>query len=331
MADDKQNLDGWNLKTSKQVGYFGAGVGGTIIGFGANLAMSDDLYKDMADALSETTQEGVAMWKQSAHNSRMEKNCPEIFIGTRWTQRDEIGKAIEKGDIDVEVRIPALTDDQQSFCEDVKSTAEYQKIKLETDEEIWEAEYMQQPVELKGLLFPLSQLKRFRPMDIQPELRYLAIDPADTGGDDTSAPFCDLIGNGIYITDVLYNNHGTDVNIPNLVESIVSKRLNAVEIEGVSAWILFGKDVRNKVQERYEDCEVRIIKNQSNKQVRILAHSAFIRNHMYFLEEEFWTPEYRKFMNVLIRYLRTGSVKDDAPDSLAIAASYFMRNFAHLW
>jgi len=56
------------------------------------------------------------------------------------------------------------------------------------------------------------------------------------------------------------NNHGTDETIPNLVESIF-KKIKPVEIEGVSAWILFAKDVRNKVQERYDNCDIRIIKN----------------------------------------------------------------------
>lgn len=337
LADDKQNIDGWNLATSKQVGYFGGGVGSTIIGFGANLAISDDLYKDMADALSETSQEGVAMWKQSAHNSRMEKNCPEIFIGTRWTLQDEIGKAIESGKIDIPVRIPALVVDErgrlQSFCEDVKSTDEYLAIQADTEESIWNAEYMQEPVELEGLLFPTSSLKYFDPFNNDPEFRYASVDPADTGGDDLSAPFADLHENKIFITDAIYNGHGTDINGPELVEQIISKKLNHVDIEGNSAWILFGKEVRNKVQERgYDDCEIRIIKNSTNKHTRILAQSAFIRNHFVFLKEQYRSPEYKKFMKVLTAYMKDGSTKrDDAPDSLVIVAQYFKKTFSHLW
>jgi hypothetical protein len=38
LSDDKKNLQGWNLQQSKQVGYFGAGVGGTIIGFGTTFS-----------------------------------------------------------------------------------------------------------------------------------------------------------------------------------------------------------------------------------------------------------------------------------------------------
>ena len=37
LSSDKANLQGWNTNSSRQVGYFGAGVGGTIIGFGATM------------------------------------------------------------------------------------------------------------------------------------------------------------------------------------------------------------------------------------------------------------------------------------------------------
>ena len=44
LSDDKANLQGWNTNSSVMVSYFGAGVGGTIIGFGAsNVAITDDL------------------------------------------------------------------------------------------------------------------------------------------------------------------------------------------------------------------------------------------------------------------------------------------------
>lgn len=330
LAEDKQNIDGWSLTTSKQGAYFGGGVGTNIIGFGANLAITDDLYSGFEQALSETYAEKIMQWKQGSHDSRKEKGCPEIFIGTRWSKNDVIGQAQESGEMDIQITIPAIINGQ-SFCEDVKSTEEYLKIKEEVDETIWEAEYQQEPIEAKGLLFPASELKYFEPFTTGPEFKFLAIDPADTGGDDTSAPYCDLYGNGIYVSDVLYNTHGTDVNIPALVEKMVTSKINACEIEGVSAWILFGKDVRTKVHARYPNCSIRIINNTTNKQVRILAQSAFIKNHFYFLKEQYWTPEYRKFMKVLTSYLREGgSKKDDAPDSLAMAATYFQKQF-NIW
>jgi hypothetical protein len=69
LSDDKANLQGWNTNQSKQVGYFGAGVGGTIIGFGATkLAITDDLYRGVEDALSETTNDKILTWKEATHD-----------------------------------------------------------------------------------------------------------------------------------------------------------------------------------------------------------------------------------------------------------------------
>jgi predicted phage terminase large subunit-like protein len=335
LAYDKQNIDGWNLVKAKQVSYFGAGVGGTIIGFGANVAISDDLYKDIEVARSVTQTEGIDAWKQSAHNSRMERNCPEIFIGTRWSKSDVIGKAQEKGQIDRYTSIPALTADGKSFCEDVKSTQEYIKVKEDTDEEIWSAEYMQDPIEIKGLLFPKSELRFYRPADVdltKAEYKFAYVDPADEGGDYNAAPFCYLIGNRIYIADVVCNQSGTDVNIPDLVERIVVGKLNGAEVEGNSAWILFGKDLRTKVQARYPSCEIRVIKNTTNKQTRIIAQSAFIKHHMYFPEDYERHPQFKAFINWLTKYMRQGENKiDDPPDSLAGAAQHFKTRFPHLW
>jgi len=162
LAMDKQAVNGWNLTNSRQVGYFGAGVGGTIIGFGATkLAITDDLYKDIKDALSEFYNDSVHQWKASTHDSRKEKNCPEIFIGTRWSKKDVIGKAIETDKIDLQVTIPALKENGESFCEDVKSTDEYIETKQSIDPFIWEAEYMQTPADVKGTLFSSDVLNRF--------------------------------------------------------------------------------------------------------------------------------------------------------------------------
>ena len=64
LSDDKANLQGWNTNKAKQVSYFGAGVGGTIIGFGAdNIAVTDDLYTGLEQALSDTQNDRIIQWK----------------------------------------------------------------------------------------------------------------------------------------------------------------------------------------------------------------------------------------------------------------------------
>lgn len=338
LSPDKSNIDGWGLTTSKQGAYFGNGVGGNLIGFGANLAITDDLYSGFLQALSVTYTDSVFLWKQGSHDSRMEKNCPEIYIGTRWSKTDVIGKAIEEKKVEKEITISALNEFDQSFCEDVKSTEEYLKIKDETDEMIWSAEYMQEPIEAVGLLFPISELRFYDPKNLNSEsieFRMMYIDPANKGGDFFASAHCNLVGTDILVSDVFCNKEGSDANNIFHSEHIIKEKLHVVEYEGVFAWMETGKKLRTMVAE-LEDCEFRIISPTTNKQTRILVESTFIKNHFMFREDYETMPQYKKFMQLLVTYMRDqGGVhkaaNDDPPDVLSGCSAYFRRNFSHLW
>jgi predicted phage terminase large subunit-like protein len=339
LSPDKQNVMKWNLVTSKQVAYFGNGVGGNIIGFGANLAINDDLYPGIEEALSENYNESVHRWKEGDHDSRKELNCPEIYIGTRWRKDDVIGRAIERGRIHKQIKISAMFIDENgdlhSFCENVKTTEEYLEIKHDIDESIWEAEYQQEPIESKGLMFAKDQLK-FVDMSAvnwkRTEYKFLFVDPADTGGDDLSAPHCYLIDDRIYVRRVIYNQEGTDVNEPAITELLIDTATNACDIEGNSAWYLLGNAIRAAVNAEFDDCDIRIIKNTTNKNTRILAEAAFIKNHFYFDINYEKNKQYNAFMKNLTSYLKTGGNKhEDAPDSAAGAAKHFKIKFPTLF
>lgn len=320
-------------------GYNGAWTGDPI-----DLFILDDLYKSRSEALSEATNGSVISFWNSVAETRLHNESQVLIVFTRWAPDDLAGYLLEhEADQWEVVRYPALKEGEPTE-EDPREHGEallpfkHSKERLERikarDTELFDSVYQQDPKPLKGLLFPKTLLKTFKPSDLSgltPEYRYAAVDPADTGGDDTSVPFGDLYGNSVYISSVIYNNEGTDVTIPNIVERVVMNRLNYVEIEGVSAWILFAKDVRNKVNARHPNCTVRAVKNQTNKEVRIFERSAWIINHCRFLEEEYQDADYKKFMKVFTNYLRKGSPKNDAPDSLAILSAFFEKTFPHLF
>lgn len=341
LSPDKQNIDGWSITKSKQGAYFGGGVGTNIIGFGANLAITDDLYSGFDEALSIIYNDRVDLWKQGSHNSRMEKNCPEIFIGTRWSLQDIIGKAIEKGDLYKSISISALNEKNETFCDQVKSTEEYLKIKADTDQMVWEAEYMQKPIEASGLLFPISELNFFDPKDIpsikeRSDYSFGYTDPANKGGDYFSTAFSNIIGTDIFIDHVFCNKDGADPNNQIHCDYIVKNKIMAYEYEGVFAWQEKAKKLRDMVQEKYQGCGFRIVNPTTNKQTRILAESGFIKNHFWFRSDWESIPEYKIFIKLLTTYLRnqTGSKQaknDDPPDVLAGVASHYRRTFPHLW
>jgi hypothetical protein len=111
LSDDKANLQGWNTNHSKQVGYFGAGVGGTIIGFGATkIGVTDDLYRNLEDALSDTVNDRIIQWKEATHDSRFESGCARIDIGTRWSINDVIGRNIQQKIYDKSIIVAALNE-----------------------------------------------------------------------------------------------------------------------------------------------------------------------------------------------------------------------------
>jgi len=320
-------LDGWNLSTSKQVGYFGAGVGGTIIGFGANLAITDDLYKSMQDALSTTTNNFVKLWKESAHDSRKEKNCPEIFIGTRWSKNDILGEVIEKKQLQKLIVIPALIN-EKSFCEDVKSTQEYLKIKEQISKNTWNAEYMQQPNEIEGLLIPFESLKFTDCTKLPIENKQFSFavgDPADTGGDKYSMPFIDVFFNennfAFFVRDIIHSTHGIEANTERIIDKVKENKTEQIFIEsngvGLAAVLLIKKML--SVHQKLSAFPAII-----NKEVRILSHFEFVQKYFIFDENLYKTnDEYRLFITDLCGYTREGDNKHkkDAIDVLCSAAA----------
>jgi predicted phage terminase large subunit-like protein len=330
MRGNKQNLKGWTLAKARQVSYFGAGVGGTVIGFGASLlAMTDDLYKSLEDALSDTNSEKTWSWKQGTHDSRIEGNCCMIDIGTRWSASDVIGRLEENGKYNEIIRVPALDDNDNSFCESVHSTSYYHELRSETEESIWEAEYMQNPIEAKGLLFPKSELNRFKLSDIKVEYAdgvIGACDVADEGTDNFSAPFGKVFGDKIFITDILFTKDAVEITQPRLVQMILDTHCDQMRIESNNGGRIFSVGIRNEVKAKNNKCIIQARPTTKNKETRLLMKSGWVKKHIYFLEESQYAKgsNYWWFMKGLTGYKKEGGNKeDDAPDSVTILAEFY--------
>jgi predicted phage terminase large subunit-like protein len=324
LSDDKAAVDGWNTNLSKNVGYFGQGVGGTIIGFGASkVAITDDLFRSMEDAMSETIKDKVHSWKQATHDSRKETGCAEIDIGTRWTRDDVIGKQSADGYYDREIVISALDEQGNSFCEAVMTTEEYHKKRDKISEQIWKAEYMQQPIDMEGRLF--ENLKRFDPtlLDLsKSDGAFVYVDVADEGSDYLAAAIGHLFVDKVYVTETIYSKANSDITIPMVVEMINRNKAAIAMFETNSMGAMYLKEVKKHVT----DTKVIGINNTQNKATRIFMQSAFILNNFYF------TPENTPFIDSLKDYSHEGKNKnDDAPDCIAGLSSLFRIKFKHLW
>jgi predicted phage terminase large subunit-like protein len=328
LSRDKHAVSGWNTTESKQVGYFGAGVGGTIIGFGASkLAITDDLYKSMMDALSENTIEKVSKWKESAHDTRLERNCPEIDIGTRWSKKDILGTTEEKGEYDLIIRIQALDKNNKSFCEDVKTTEEYLAIKTKLQPFMWVSMYQQAPIEVHGLLFPPDKLQRFSLSEFNKEnaiSRLGIVDLADEGTDLFALPILYKCDTKWYLVDAYYSDDGLEVTKPESLAIIEKHKLDYVKVETNSQ----GKDYYRFLKANLTNTSARGVFSVKEKETRILMQAAWIIENVYFRNDYEPNSQYALFIEHLTSYLKmVKNQKDDPADSMAAAAQFIKKLF----
>lgn len=327
LSNDNTDVDGWSLEKSTQGSYFGSGVDGSIVGMGASLiAITDDLYKSYNDAISPAINERTLEFMDSAYESRKEKGCSQFDIGTRWTKNDYMGRNIDNDEYDIIIKIPALNDKEQSFCEDVKTTKEYlylrEKLIKGGKEHIWEGEYQQEPIEVKGLLFPYNLLNYFKLDDLNEEIKYfkyLTIDTAD-GGQDYYAAIVAYIFDKVYIVDVIFNKFKLSKNKNITIGKIEKHNCLEVIIETNKEGSLYVSNLRDACH------NTRIVGywNIVNKESRIFAVSDWIIDNFVFRTDYEENSDYDLFMKNLTSYLKEGkNVNDDAADVSALAAKYF--------
>jgi predicted phage terminase large subunit-like protein len=331
LATDKSAVGGWNTNFSKNIGYFGQGVGGTIIGFGASkVAITDDLFRSMEDAMSETIREKTHSWKQGTHDSRKEKGCAEIDIGTRWVRDDIIGLNSSNGYYDREIIVSALNENDESFCEEVMSTAEYHLKREKANESIWMAEYMQQPVDAKGRLF--ENIGYFNHEEKQRIIEQSSgalgyIDVADDGSDFLCAVIGHVVENKIYVTDCVYSQSNTDVTIPLCSAMLNKNKVKYCRVETNSMGAIFMRLLKSKIDST--TTTLLGVNSNTNKDTRIFMNSSYVINNFVFSNET--KGDYFQMVTNLKNYSSNGKNKhDDAPDSITGLALFVQGMFPKL-
>lgn len=327
LRQDKYRVEDWAIDTSTQSTYFCAGIGGAITGKGCKTAaILDDSIKNLEDALSETILEKTWNWYLSTHMSRLEKDCPQIQFGTRWSNKDIIGRVTELENDWTVVVIPALTEEGKSFCEEVKSTEEYLQLKAILDDFIWQAEFMQNPIEAKGLLFPKEELNYYSLKEIEKYLDpdkpetfdavYGYTDTADEGSDFLASGAIGVVGNKCYLLDVIYTQDSVELTEPQVANLVIRTQQVKHIVESNSGGKGFGRRIKELIKAEHS-CHVKWVPNHTNKETRILMGSGIIKQQFYFRNDYAPNSQYHKFMEHLWKYVKLSKNKlDDGADML---------------
>jgi hypothetical protein len=325
LSTDKKSVEEWALKTAKDISYFCGGAGGAITGYGCNLLMIlDDPIKNIEEARSENVLEDLEEWYQSTHKTRKELNsdCAEIIIMTRWSIRDTIGKRLETEPGEwKEFIYPAIKNDK-SICETIAPTNELLKIRQEFIraglEDLWWALYMCEPYEEKGLLFPVTELKRFHSTDLPKFSHYiLFVDFADGGGDYFSAAFAGINGSYAYIIDVIFSKKNAEELENDLISKVLLWQPRKIVFEANAGGKMYSVLIKRKIREFLKT----IIKTKtsiSNKMSRTINWSGIVLEYFKFKHSSEYKPasEYDLFVKNLTSFTRDGKNKnDDAPDT----------------
>ena len=145
-------------------GMLTAGIGGGILGRGADLFAIDDPVKNAQEARSPVSRESVWQWYTTTALTRLQPNAIQLLMMSRWNEDDLAGrllKEMDKGGDQWEVlRFPALSKDEDgndvALWPSHYDVERLQEIRRTLGPYWWGAVYQQDPKTLEGGVFNLS-------------------------------------------------------------------------------------------------------------------------------------------------------------------------------
>lgn len=313
--------------------------------FGGAIIIDDPNKVDDAD--SEILRNRVNERYDSTISNRVNsRHTPIIILQQRTHENDLSGYLIKKqgkiedGGIWKVISLPSIKEDGTALCPDKFTIEELMALEAHNDI-VFQRQHMQNPKPRAGLLFPIDDLLFYDPAEMDdklndPDFTYVPCDPANEGGDDFAAGPFKLIGDKIYLTDVLYNTDGADLNELALEKMILEHKAMFAGVEAVFGWKETANRVRDGLFAKGWRGDFRQLRPRTNKHTRITNRSSFIRNNIVFRKDWEQRPQYAKFIRNLTSYMKiqepgSKNKHDDAPDLCEMAASYYEKSFPNLW
>jgi predicted phage terminase large subunit-like protein len=190
LQHDATAADQW--MTSQGGGLKAAGVGGALTGFGADLLIIDDPFKDWEEAQSDNQREKVWNWYRSVARTRLHRGGAVIVLNTRWHIDDLTGRLLAedskreqegKPRIWDSIKLPTVADGQakgyadplgredgEVLCPELFPPIEVLEQREELGDLIFGAMHQQEPTEAEGSIIKREWLQRY---DAPPEYQDL--------------------------------------------------------------------------------------------------------------------------------------------------------------
>jgi predicted phage terminase large subunit-like protein len=158
--------------------YYAVGVGGSLTGRGADLAIVDDPVKNRQAANNERARERVWDWFRSTLYTRLSPGGAIILVMTRWHVDDLAGRLLaELHDGDAEpwrvISLPAIGPDGAALWPERWPAEKLHRVRTAIGPYEWEALYQQHPVVPSGNLFRIGPVRLHTDPTDFPEVRYV--------------------------------------------------------------------------------------------------------------------------------------------------------------
>lgn len=312
---------------------------------------ADDLVSGIEEALNKNRLE--TLWTKVVNDlrSRRLEGCKEIYIATRWSVHDPIGKLqqLYEGNPKAKfIAIPALDENGESnfmFTVNGFSKKYFMDAKESMDDISFNCLYQQQPIEREGLLLPASELRRFFLSkdqvpekqiqftifpDREPDAIWGVCDTKDKGTDFESLPIAYQFGEDFYITAVVFDdNTDYDTLDRKTADIIIDHNPHKVRFESNQAGGRIADNIEKLVKGKCRT-SIETKYTTANKETKILVNADWIKKHCLFLEPSLYTPksDYGLFMGNVCSYTTKAKVPhDDGIDSLSMLAEYVQDMF----
>ena len=307
-------------------------TGAVEIGTGGVL-YCDDLIEDLEESLNPIRLQSKYDAYLNQLKDRKKLGALELMVGTRWNVADPLGRIEEqyRGNDRYRFRvIPALNEDGESNFNYKYGlgfdTEYYRDMKESIDDATWMAKYQGNPYIREGLLFPKAELRFYNGVlpDGEPDRKVAVVDTAWGGGDSLSMPLLYDTNGAWYLPDVVFNNGDKTVTRPLVIGKLKQHHPHMVRWESNNGGDEYGGIVDEKLREEGIRINMSYKKAPTNqsKLSRIIQYAPDIKK-IYFLDEKYQSPEYKKFMLELTTFTVSGkNLHDDAPDSLAMLVDF---------
>ena len=318
----------WALE-GQHFNYLGAGIGGSVTGKGATIQIADDLVKSAEDALNENYLTRAWTWFSSTFLSRISADAGrllKIACMTRWHKDDPCGRLLKIEPDEWHIVKMEAFDGENMLCPDFLDYDTYKGIKRLMLEEIFKANYHQEPMDMQGRLY--KSLKTYEELPSSFEKIKAYVDTADTGDDYLAAGIYGISNGACYLLDVYYTTEGMEVTEPGLKNRLVKNAVNVCDVESNSGGRGFARNVKRLLKEDgVSSIVVGWFFQSKNKKSRILSESRNVQENIFFPAD--WKVRWPEFYEHVTNYQKAGKHDhDDAEDMLTGIAERLGRKIA---